>query len=214
MSIQDWGAVGEIVGAIGVIASLLYLALQIRQNSRTSKAEAVQAIQQAMVDLSMALASDPSWSKILESSRHSFRELSPEERTRLGFFWIALMRTTETLYHHYLNGNADPSIWEAHARGVAVNLRSRGFREWWQTVPYPFTSEFSLFVNDTMRSVQESKSPATNTGHLPTWTNLNSEPTERGYLKTVSTSGGLLGEILANPQCSAQGGFIGSKCQN
>jgi hypothetical protein len=156
MSIQDWGAVGEIVGAIGVIASLLYLALQIRQNSRTSKAEAVQAIQQAMVDLSMALASDPSWSEILENSRHSFLELSQEERTRLGYFWIALMRTTETLYHHYLNGNADPSIWEAHAGGVAVNLRSRGFREWWQSVPYPFTSEFSRFVNDTMRTVEES----------------------------------------------------------
>ena len=34
MSIQDWGAIGEIFGAIGVIATLVYLAKQIRENSR------------------------------------------------------------------------------------------------------------------------------------------------------------------------------------
>ena len=34
MSIQDWGAIGEIIGALAVVASLIYLAVQIRQNTR------------------------------------------------------------------------------------------------------------------------------------------------------------------------------------
>ena len=34
MTIQDWGALGEIIGALAVVASLVYLAVQIRQNSR------------------------------------------------------------------------------------------------------------------------------------------------------------------------------------
>ena len=34
MTIQDWGAVGEILGGLAVVASLVYLALQIRQNTR------------------------------------------------------------------------------------------------------------------------------------------------------------------------------------
>ena len=33
MTIQDWGAVSEIVGAIAVIITLIYLAVQIRQNT-------------------------------------------------------------------------------------------------------------------------------------------------------------------------------------
>ncbi len=34
MTLQDLGNIGEFVGALGVVASLIYLALQIRQNTR------------------------------------------------------------------------------------------------------------------------------------------------------------------------------------
>ena len=39
MSIQDWAAIGEIVGAIAVIVTLIYLATQIRQNTRQIRCE-------------------------------------------------------------------------------------------------------------------------------------------------------------------------------
>ena len=34
MTIQEWGAIGELIGAVAVVASLVYLAVQIRQNTR------------------------------------------------------------------------------------------------------------------------------------------------------------------------------------
>ena len=34
MSIQDWGAIGEVVSAIGVIVTLIYLTTQLRQNTQ------------------------------------------------------------------------------------------------------------------------------------------------------------------------------------
>jgi len=34
MTIQDWGAIGELVGGVAVIVTLIYLALQVRQNTR------------------------------------------------------------------------------------------------------------------------------------------------------------------------------------
>ena len=37
------GAIGEIVGAFGVMVTLIYLALQIRQNSKTIEAQMYQA---------------------------------------------------------------------------------------------------------------------------------------------------------------------------
>ena len=33
MTIQDWGAIGEIVGGLAVIVTLGYLAFQLRQNA-------------------------------------------------------------------------------------------------------------------------------------------------------------------------------------
>ena len=156
---MDWqatGAIAELAGALGVIASLLYLAIQIRQSSRASKAEAVQAVQQSMIDISLAIASDPSWAKIFERAEDSYLNLSREDKTRLGWLWFAVMRGTETLYHHYLRGNADWSMWESHEGAVVNNLHNPGFREWWRNVGYPFTREFTEFVDSKLRLVEES----------------------------------------------------------
>ena len=32
MTIQEWGAIGEIIGGVAVVASLVYLAMQIRRS--------------------------------------------------------------------------------------------------------------------------------------------------------------------------------------
>ena len=50
MSIQDWGAIGEILGGIAVFASLGYLALQIRQSNRQAKAESLRTATLSWVD--------------------------------------------------------------------------------------------------------------------------------------------------------------------
>ena len=47
MTIQDWGAVGEIIGGIAIIISLIYVGLQIRQNTKATKV----ATSQAFIDI-------------------------------------------------------------------------------------------------------------------------------------------------------------------
>jgi hypothetical protein len=54
---MDWSAIGaiaEIIGAAGVVVSLMYLAYQVRQNTRATKA----GTRQALADGVQRLASD------------------------------------------------------------------------------------------------------------------------------------------------------------
>ena len=39
MTITELGALGELLGSIGVIATLVYLAIQVRQNTRTARVQ-------------------------------------------------------------------------------------------------------------------------------------------------------------------------------
>ena len=57
MTLEDLGNLGEFLGAIGVIASLVYLAVQIRQNTRAVNSNTSQAITDSRVEF---LASNPS----------------------------------------------------------------------------------------------------------------------------------------------------------
>ena len=37
MSIQEWGAISEMVGAIAIVVSLIYVGVQLRQNTQATR---------------------------------------------------------------------------------------------------------------------------------------------------------------------------------
>ena len=72
MSIQDWGANGEIVGALAVVASLIYLAMQIRQNTR-------------QISMSLESAKLAAFERTVESSNHAREVLITNLRSQTFF---------------------------------------------------------------------------------------------------------------------------------
>ena len=59
LSIQDWGAIGEILGALGVVFSLLYLAGQLRSNAVASAVEAKLATTRFLTEFNRDFINDP-----------------------------------------------------------------------------------------------------------------------------------------------------------
>ena len=53
MNWEAAGALGEILGAIGVILTLVYLAIQIKRNTAALRVNAMQDLSQASVELSL-----------------------------------------------------------------------------------------------------------------------------------------------------------------
>ena len=58
---MNWEAiatVAEVIGAIGVVASLLYVGVQIRQNSETTKAATIAQVLDQSASISLVMATD------------------------------------------------------------------------------------------------------------------------------------------------------------
>lgn len=51
MTLQDLGALGEVVGAVAVVLTLLYVAAQIRQNTRSLRSATSIAVNQALAEI-------------------------------------------------------------------------------------------------------------------------------------------------------------------
>ncbi len=81
MDIMELGAIGELVGGVAVIATLIYLALQIRQNTNLAQGTAQRELMdsfQANID---RVAQDPAtW----QEGCRSFETLSNEEQLRFA----------------------------------------------------------------------------------------------------------------------------------
>jgi hypothetical protein len=86
MSIQDWGALGEILAAIATVGTLLYLAVQIRQSNRHLHESTAASVNQGWASINSRLSSDEQFAEIFIRGREDLESLNPVELERFRAF--------------------------------------------------------------------------------------------------------------------------------
>jgi hypothetical protein len=86
MNIQDLGALGELLAAIATIITLLYLAQQIRQNSKNLQEASSAAMNQGWSSINARISSDPQFASIFLRGRLNLEELDPVETEQFRAF--------------------------------------------------------------------------------------------------------------------------------
>lgn len=85
------GAVGEVVGALAVVLTLLFLSQQLRQNTRTIR-NSYRSQMAETVSNSISVMQNPEFARILVAALNDSDSLSPEERVVFGSFILRIVR--------------------------------------------------------------------------------------------------------------------------
>jgi hypothetical protein len=136
------GAIGQIVGALAVVVSLVYLAIQIRQSTRVMMAESARAAVAAVRDFNKSMIEDPSVAKIFRMGAENLSNLTIDERAQFAHVALNFFKTAEDLHYQYVRGTLDNDVWESWRTIVAVYATSPGFREYWSSRSAFFTPAF------------------------------------------------------------------------
>jgi hypothetical protein len=129
-----------------VVVSLVYLAVQIRQNTRAVRASSFHGVTDSFNLLNVTIARDESLARIIRIGGESLSNLTEDERVRFGFLLLGVFRVFETLYYEKKQGTGDPALWTAEVGTMVALLAGPGAREWWASNPLSFTPEFRRFV--------------------------------------------------------------------
>lgn len=125
------GATGEIVGAIAVVITLIYLSRQIRENSRALHVAALRDTTAQWNQWSELVAMSADLADIVARGNRCYRDLSEQEALRYGAyaqtFFDNLESSRQLILEHGVDKNLD--VIEAIARR---RLASRGMAQWWQ----------------------------------------------------------------------------------
>jgi len=157
MSIQDWGSVGEIVGAIGVVASLLYLAVQIRQSSAIARNATTQAILGMSAQMNAAAAGDIS--SVIGKLRPG-QELTPEEEFRYFSFWMAVFAQNWQTYYQFSCHMIDSEIFDAYERRTIDNLKQPRVSTFWNANSFRFSESYCEYIESLLeRAAQQAVEP-------------------------------------------------------
>ena len=179
MTIGELGSLGEIIGAIATVATLLYLAIQIRSNTLATKRQALDDTIDRIVRWSARLTESPDLLRAWIDGHQSFSRLSIEDKLRFDSLAFELHAACEASLEAAKFGAVKSETAEAVQLMIAQLSRSDGIREWW-------THLGSVkFAKDFVREVDRLLEEARTTDHphrellpflLPTKTGVAPKP--------------------------------------
>jgi hypothetical protein len=107
VTLETINAVAQLVAAFGVVASLFYLAAQIRQNTRSMRAVVVDSLAHSMVDLLPAQA--PESMRAFAAVVENWYGANDEDRLRAIPFIFATFKVFENAWFQQRHGTLAPS---------------------------------------------------------------------------------------------------------
>ena len=142
------GAIGEVLGAILVGATLVYLAVQLRQNTSALTSSTFQTLSSSMASNMEFFAGDPAISALLLKAQGGLGSLTAEERARFGFVMVMAFRRIETVFVQRSLGFIDARLTEGFERSAISSIATGGAREWWDSSKGAFSVDFASWMDE------------------------------------------------------------------
>ena len=141
MNWEAIGAIGETIGAIATIGTLMYLAVQIRGNSRLLRSQNLHAATSQMHQL-LDVQRDPAVSRVLAKSMNQ-EALSREDQAVLESYVMTALSYYSNQFEHYKEGLSTRS-WTIVQRGIGDFFTNFPWaRLWWEEYGrYRFEADF------------------------------------------------------------------------
>ena len=139
---QLLGNFGEFFGAIAVVATLGYLAVQVRQNTRSVQAATYQEFSESYGDFRTLLVKDERLGALFSKGLRSRSELPASERFQFDGLMMNFTRAAELNFYHEIKGLVDETFYSGWREEAVVIWRMPGAQEWWSENKRFFNADF------------------------------------------------------------------------
>ena len=151
MDITTLAAWGEFLGGIAVVVSLIYLASQIRQNSKLLRASTASATTATNADFSSLVVQDSEVARIFREGMADRSSLSVDDMQRFDALLGMGFTANSQEYQFFIDGVMARSVWENRMLSLRRFLRLPGYRQWWTEWEDLYPEEFRNLVNGLIR---------------------------------------------------------------
>ena len=146
MNWEMLSAIGQVVAAIGVIISLIYLAVQIREQNKERRRAGINILTAQWSDLVKTGQESREFAALFLRGMHSFRDLDAPDKLSFSAFFTRYARNCEGMFIYYRDGALEKALWEQVERTMNDYFAYPGVREWWATRKHWLTDEFRAVV--------------------------------------------------------------------
>lgn len=133
MSLNEIYLVSQIAAAVLVAPTVLYLALQVRQNTSQMRANATHQYLQTAKDLNLALIANKQAASVYRRGVNSFDSLDDDEKTQFFFYAGQFYQSFSDMYVLWREKTLPDSAWHPIRKHLVSMMAMPGLRHVWDS---------------------------------------------------------------------------------
>ncbi|MDX1495002.1 MAG: hypothetical protein R3253_13120 [Longimicrobiales bacterium] len=158
MNLQDLGNLGEFVGAIGVVVSLVYLARQMIHNTASVRAASYNSMVENSIRLLEHAFRESEFADFLARAEADPSSLSPAEMVRWDAYMTAVFRHFGNMQYAHRVGTLDAQMWLSYRATLKDDLRTASWAAWFQDHRHLFSSGLGEAVDEVLQEIARDRS--------------------------------------------------------
>ena len=146
MRLETLNALAQLIAALGVIASLFYLGVQIRQNTRSMRAVVVDSLAQSIADVIRPMAEDRALMRAFHTVVEDWYKATDDDRMRALPLLFSTFKLFENAWFQQRQGTLEPQQWEGWDAYIRMYYHRPGVKVWWRMRRAAFAAGFRDYI--------------------------------------------------------------------
>ena len=161
MKKSDWKDTAELIGIAAIVASLIFVGMQMKQSQDIALSQASQARTAIAIDTLISTTENANFISAVGKGRSGRRaELTLEEQVTMSQYATAVLMAYDDQHFQYINGFVTQERWQAAKATLKNFLREEAnmpVRHVFERLPARFSVSFQEVVNELIKEIDESK---------------------------------------------------------
>jgi hypothetical protein len=166
VDVQTLGSLGEFIGSVAVLATLVYLAAQTRQSAKMAAQRTHSDIIGRRQELQLLVVRNADFHHVLTKAMGR-EQMDSEEAQRFTSYMMTYLAHTQDTYMQYKAGLIPIEAWEADVATISPVFTQPGFLDWWEHGQQYVTQEFAEVISNVERKALVLYDPETQSWGRP-----------------------------------------------
>jgi hypothetical protein len=147
VTLEQLSLLAQIAGAVGVLGSLIFVGLQIRQNTQSQRVVAVESLMAAIAAINVPPMQSPAVGTALAKVLTDWTAASHDERVVAHYFLFCFFKLHEQAWYQHKSRVLDDAQWIGWENLIRAYYHSPGIQQvWWPSRRDAFSPQFQAYL--------------------------------------------------------------------
>jgi hypothetical protein len=157
VTLNELGSLGEFISGLAVVVTLVYLALQIRHNTRAVRSSMHQDMVESTLRIAESVSDNPDVGRIVLKANEDYDGLTKEEFVRFEAYAERVFGNFESVFYSYRNSMIEQDLWESWEASYLADISRTAMRRFWHEDRPMHLRDYMEFIDQFYRKNPASK---------------------------------------------------------